>query len=107
MNQKLKNQGKDNENFSDAGAEKKSTVFDAPCEKSKTLLRKCAKLLFDNYETTDDHGMHVTGYCKRSSGGKKYYIVKNSWGLKHNDCDGYFYASEAYVEYKTDGHHAA
>ena len=33
--------------------------------------------------------------------GKKYYIIKNSWGTSYNDCDGYFYASEAYVEYKT------
>jgi bleomycin hydrolase len=30
-----------------------------------------------------------------------YYIVKNSWGTKRNDCDGYFYASEAYVLLKT------
>ena len=23
------------------------------------------------------------------------------WGTSYNDCDGYFYASEAFVEYKT------
>ena len=58
------------------------------------------QLAFDNYETTDDHGMHMTGIVKDQTG-KKYYIIKNSWGTSYNDCDGYFYASEAFVEYKT------
>ena len=55
---------------------------------------------FDNYETQDDHGMHIVGIVKDQNG-TKYYIVKNSWGTKGNDCDGYFYASEAFVRYKT------
>jgi bleomycin hydrolase len=57
------------------------------------------QLGFDNYETQDDHGMHITGIVKDQDG-KKYYIVKNSWG-KENECDGYFYASEEYVKMKT------
>lgn len=55
---------------------------------------------FDNYETQDDHGMHITGLVKDQKG-TLYYKVKNSWGIKGNDCDGYLYASEAYVLYKT------
>ena len=55
---------------------------------------------FDNYETQDDHGMHITGTVKDQNG-TLYYKVKNSWGTKSNDCDGYLYASEAYVLYKT------
>lgn len=55
---------------------------------------------FDNYETEDDHGMHITGMVKDQNG-VKYYTVKNSWGTKSNDCDGYLYASESYVLYKT------
>jgi bleomycin hydrolase len=55
---------------------------------------------FDNYETQDDHGMHIVGMVKDQNG-TKYYIVKNSWGIKSNECDGYFYASEAFVKYKT------
>ena len=43
--------------------------------------------------------MHVIGVAKDQNG-KRYYIVKNSWG-KTNQCDGYFYASEAFVKYKT------
>lgn len=95
----IKKSGKDNKNFYDAGAVKESTVFDAPCEE-KEITQEMRQIAFDNYETTDDHGMHMTGIVNDQNG-KKYYIVKNSWGTKHNDCDGYFYASEAFVEYKT------
>ena len=55
---------------------------------------------FDNWETTDDHGMQITGIVKDQNG-DKYYIVKNSWGTKYNNLDGYFFASEAYVRLKT------
>jgi bleomycin hydrolase len=55
---------------------------------------------FDNYETQDDHGMHVVGLVKDQNN-TPYYIVKNSWGKERNECDGYFYASESYVLYKT------
>lgn len=55
---------------------------------------------FDNYETQDDHGMHVVGLVKDQTG-TPFYIVKNSWGTDHNECDGYFYASESYLLYKT------
>ena len=30
--------------------------------------RKCDRLAFDNYETTDDHGMHMTGIVKDQTG---------------------------------------
>jgi bleomycin hydrolase len=55
---------------------------------------------FDNYETQDDHGMHIIGIAKDQKG-TKYYLVKNSWGKDKNFCGGYFYASEAYVRLKT------
>ena len=56
---------------------------------------------YDNYETTDDHGMHITGMAKDQNG-KKFYIVKNSWSTKYG-FDGYIYVSEAFVRYKTIG----
>ena len=34
---------------------------------------------FDNWELTDDHGMHIYGIAKDQNG-KEYYMVKNSWG---------------------------
>ena len=54
---------------------------------------------YNNYETTDDHGMHIVGIAKDQKG-NLYYKVKNSWGTDQK-YDGYFYASKAFVEYKT------
>lgn len=95
----VKKRGKDNRNFSDAGAEKVSNAFDSP-QKELEITQELRQEAFDNFETTDDHGMHITGLVKDQNG-TKYYIVKNSWGTKHNDHDGYFYASEAFAKYKT------
>lgn len=64
------------------------------------ITQELRQIAFDNYETQDDHGMHIVGTVKDQNN-TPYYIVKNSWGTKRNDCDGYFYASEAYVLYKT------
>ena len=54
---------------------------------------------FDNYETTDDHGMQIFGIVKDQNG-TKYYLVKNSWG-EAGAYKGIWYASEAFVKYKT------
>ena len=54
---------------------------------------------FDNYETTDDHGMHIVGIAEDQYH-KKYYKVKNSWDSK-NDHNGYMYVTKTYVKYKT------
>ncbi len=91
-------QGEDNKNFNDAGAFKHGEAFKKPVEEL-TITQELRQEGFDNYETTDDHGMHVIGIVKDQNG-KKYYVVKNSWG-KTNQCDGYFYASEAFIQYKT------
>ena len=95
----IKVKGKDNKHFSDAGADKIASAFDEPVEE-KWVTQEERQEAFDNFKTTDDHGMHVTGLVKDQEG-TEYYLVKNSWGLKHNDCDGYFYASKAYARYKT------
>jgi bleomycin hydrolase len=91
--------GEDNKQFNNAGADKTGTPFDAPC-KEKEITQQNRQEAFDNYSTTDDHGMHITGIFKDQTG-KVYYHVKNSWGTKNNDCDGYLFASEAFVKYKT------
>lgn len=54
---------------------------------------------YDNYQTTDDHGMHMYGIA-RDQNGKKYYMIKNSWG-KAGKYEGIWYVSEAFVRYKT------
>ena len=56
---------------------------------------------FENYNTTDDHLMHIVGKGIDKKG-KVYYKIKNSWGQQgvHN---GYLYMSEAYFRMKTVG----
>jgi bleomycin hydrolase len=55
---------------------------------------------FNNYSTTDDHGMQITGLATDKNG-NKYFRVKNSWGTTGSPYNGYLYASESYVRYKT------
>ncbi|MBT8326582.1 MAG: C1 family peptidase [Bacteroidia bacterium] len=95
----LKAKGKDSKHFNDAGAKKEGTQFDNPGPE-KEITQEMRQEAFDNYKTTDDHGMHFTGLVTDQEG-NEYFIVKNSWGTKYNDCDGYFYASMPYVAYKT------
>ncbi|MCD6069071.1 MAG: pepC [Bacteroidetes bacterium] len=77
----------------------KDNAFTTPV-KQAAINQEIRQAAFDNYETQDDHGMHIVGMAKDQNGAP-YYIVKNSWGTDRNECDGYFYASEAYVKYKT------
>jgi len=51
---------------------------------------------FDNKTMTDDHGMQIYGIAKDQNG-KKYYMVKNSWGIT-GKFNGLWYATEAYVK---------
>ena len=50
---------------------------------------------FDNKTITDDHGMQIFGIA-RDQFGKKYYMVKNSWG-ETGKYKGIWYATEAFV----------
>lgn len=67
--------------------------------KEKKITQEMRQIGFDNYQTTDDHGMLIVGTAKDQNG-TPYYRVKNSWG-EYNDLKGYFYASKPYVRYKT------
>ncbi|WP_440133135.1 aminopeptidase C [Chitinophaga sancti] len=84
--------------FSDMSAEEKKKVFEEPV-KEKTITPELRQKAFDNFETQDDHGMHIVGMAKDQNG-KVYFRVKNSWGTT-NPGSGYFYASEPYFAYKT------
>jgi bleomycin hydrolase len=95
----IQEKGKDEVFFNGAGSEKISNAFMQPV-KERWVTQKERQEAFDEQTTTDDHGMHVTGIVKDQKG-TKYFIVKNSWGTKYNQRDGYFYASFPYVRYKT------
>lgn len=57
------------------------------------------QIAYDNWETTDDHGMQIYGKAKDQNG-TEYYMVKNSWG-ESGKYKGIWYASKAFVRYKT------
>ena len=54
---------------------------------------------FENYNTTDDHLMHITGIVKDQNG-NIYYKVKNSWGTDVAN-GGYIYISDNYMQLKS------
>ena len=68
--------------------------------KEKVITQEMRQIAFDNYESTEDHMMHIVGTAKDQNG-SEYYLVKNSWGTDLNSHEGYFYASKAFVEYKS------
>jgi bleomycin hydrolase len=70
-----------------------------PSTQEMEITQELRQVSFDNFQTTDDHGMHIVGTAKDQNG-KEYYKVKNSWG-DYNKLNGYFYASKAYLAYKT------
>ncbi|MGQ1784099.1 MULTISPECIES: C1 family peptidase [unclassified Saccharicrinis] len=86
------------EAMSNAEREKMMYSFDGPV-KEKVITPEMRQEQFDNYLSTDDHGMHITGMVKDQKG-SIYYKVKNSWDT-NNKYDGYFYASEPFVLLKT------
>ncbi len=64
-----------------------------------TVTQEMRQEAYDNWETTDDHGMIIYGMAKDQHG-KEYFMVKNSWG-KAGTYKGIWYASKAFVAYKT------
>ncbi len=50
---------------------------------------------YDNWELTDDHGMHIFGKAKDQNG-REYYMVKNSWG-KSGEYKGIWYMSKNFI----------
>lgn len=73
-------------------------MLEKPCQEL-TITQEMRQQGYDNYQTTDDHGMQIYGIAKDQNG-KKFYMVKNSWGTD-SKYKGTWYASEAFVAYKT------
>lgn len=72
--------------------------FDKP-GKELTVTQQMRQTAFDNYETTDDHGMLIMGTATDQAG-NRYYKVQNSWNVLP-PYDGFWYFSRPFVAYKT------
>lgn len=64
------------------------------------ITQRMRQEAYDNWETTDDHGMLIYGIATDQNG-KEYYMVKNSWGTQKSDYNGIWYVSKAFAAYKT------
>lgn len=73
-------------------------MVEKPCKEIE-VTQELRQQAYDNYQTTDDHGMLIYGIAKDQTG-KKFYMVKNSWGTE-SKYKGLWYASERFVAYKT------
>ena len=65
----------------------------------KTITQEMRQEGYDNWTTTDDHGMQIYGIAKDQNG-KEYFMMKNSWG-DYGPFKGFWYVSKPYVAYKT------
>jgi aminopeptidase C len=65
-----------------------------------TVNQELRQTGYENFSTTDDHLMHLTGIVKDQNG-VKYYITKNSWGATSNSSGGFLNMSENFVRAKT------
>ena len=70
--------------------------------KETTISPEYRQQEFENYNTTDDHLMHIIGMVKDQNG-NEYYKVKNSWGGNSERIgnNGYVYMSKAFFKLKT------
>lgn len=76
--------------------------FSAEIRKEKNITPNYRQQEFENYTTTDDHLMHITGMATDQNG-NDYFRVKNSWGSNTERVpnDGHVNMSEAFFKLKT------
>jgi aminopeptidase C len=65
----------------------------------KVITQELRQEGYDNWTTTDDHGMQIYGIAKDQHG-KEYFMMKNSWG-EYGPYKGFWYVSKPFVAYKT------
>lgn len=77
---------------------KMASKLDSPGPEIK-ITQELRQQEFDDYRTTDDHGMVLMGTAADQNG-TPYYKVQNSWG-ESGAYKGYFYVSKPFVAFKT------
>jgi bleomycin hydrolase len=70
-----------------------------PESPEKVVTQADRQYLFDSWQLTDDHGMHLTGIAQDQFG-HKYYLEKNSWG-EGGKFKGYSYVSVPFLRMRT------
>jgi len=73
-------------------------AFNGP-HPEKVITQAIRQKEFDNFSTTDDHGMHIIGLATDQSG-NTFYKVKNSWGIT-GKYDGFIFVSKPFVMMRT------
>ena len=74
-------------------------IAQADAAGEKVITQEMRQEGYDNWTTTDDHGMQIYGIAKDQNG-KEYFMMKNSWG-EYGPYKGFWYVSKPYVAYKT------
>lgn len=74
-------------------------IAEADAAGEKVITQEMRQLGYDNWTTTDDHGMQIYGIAKDQHG-KEYFMMKNSWG-EYGPYKGFWYVSKPFVAFKT------
>lgn len=85
-------------NWNEMTEEETSKIFSGP-HPEKTITQEMRQKEFDNFSTTDDHGMHIIGLATDQSG-NTFYKVKNSWGIT-GKYDGFIFVSRPFIMMRT------
>ena len=91
--------GSDQERWVGKADEKPADKKPAGPAPEEAVTQESRQLMFDNKQSTDDHGMHLYGTAKDQNG-NKYYLIKNSWG-ESGAYKGIWYMSENFCKAKT------
>src|SRR5574344_2869808 len=78
--------------------DKKKELTEKPLPEME-ITQEMRQESFDNWETTDDHGMLIYGIAKDQNG-KEYYMVKNSWG-EAGEYKGIWYMTKNFIAANT------
>jgi len=85
-------------NWSEMTEDEVSKAFTGP-HPEKVITQEMRQKEFDNYNTTDDHGMHIVGLATDQAG-NTFYKVKNSWGIT-GKYDGFIFVSRPFIMLRT------
>ena len=84
--------------WNEMNPEESAAQFRGP-HPERVITQEMRQKEFDNYTTTDDHGMHIIGTATDQAG-NIFYKVKNSWGIT-GKYDGFIYVSKAFIALRT------